>query len=837
MKVIIPLDEADRSRLALVGGKAANLGETARIAGVNVPPGFCVTTRAFHAHVGGSAALAAALSRLAHLPPGDAGQAGACADVRALIGHLPLSEALLAALAARLAAGGENTAWAVRSSATAEDLPAASFAGQHASCLDVVGVDAVAAAIRTCWASLFTDRAVAYRERSGIGHDDIAMAVIVQRMVAADVSGVMFTADPVTGDRTVTAIEAGAGRGEAVVAGSVVPDRVKLRAGRVVERNGRGAPLLTDAQARALAALGARIAAHFGRPQDVEWCLRDGECHVVQSRPITTLFPIPPRDDDGRHVYLSVGHQQMMTDALKPLGLSFWHMLAARPMFEAGARLFVDVTAQLAAPAGRAALLQMLNRDPLIRSAVDELLERRFIATLPGPEAAPPSPPASGSGAAPDPALVHTLIARSEAAVAEARRQLAHKSGNDAFDFIAADLAALKRQLTAPESRQALMAGIDASWWLEDHLADWLGMRAIADVLAQSVDHNVTSRMGLDLLDVADAVRPHPAAVACLRALGAHDDLAGLARVAGGRQALAAIDGYLARYGMRCAGEIDVTRPRWRERPAALVPMILAHVDRFAPGEARRRFEAGLARARAAERDVLERLRAGPDGAARAAQTKAAIDRLRAFIGYREYPKYGWMCRIDVHKQAMVREARRLADQGVIDRADDIFYLRFDELRAAVRERRADRALIRARRAGFAQVERLAPPRVLTSDGEALFGRIAGDDPPAGALAGLGVSTGVVEGRARVTDNVADARTEPGDILVTTYTDPSWTPVFLTVAGLVTEAGGQMSHGAVVAREYGLPAVVAIRDATRRIRDGQRIRLDGTRGVVTLLSG
>ena len=380
------------------------------------------------------------------------------------------------------------------------------------------------------------------------------------------------------------------------------------------------------------------------------------------------------------------------------------------------------------------------------------------------------------------------------------------------------------------------MAGIDALWWLDDHLGEWLGERGLADALTQSVDNNITSRMGLDLLDVADAIRPHPAAVSFLRRLGAGATLAGLERVEGGRDALAAIDGYLEKYGMRCAGEIDLTRPRWRERPAALVPMILANVDRFEPGEARRRFDAGLARARAAERDVLRRLRAGPDGAARAAQTKDAIDRLRAFIGYRESPKYGWMCRFDVYKQALWREAGRLVRGGVLDRPDDIFYLRFDELREVVRAGRADRGRIAARRAEFAAHERLVPPRVLTSDGEGLFGTVDHPGLPAGALAGLAVSAGTVEGRARVVTDIAAADIASGDILVTTYTDPSWTPSFLTVAGLVTEAGGQMSHGAVIAREYGLPAVVAVQDATRRIRDGQRIRLDGTRGVVTILT-
>lgn len=843
MKLTVLLEETDRTQVALVGGKAANLGELTRIDGIVVPPGICVTTDAFELVIERSPALAAALDALDAADPGDsAAVITRCAGIRSLIERADVPRALVEPIAEFLRAGGGAAGWAVRSSATAEDMPNASFAGQHESYLGLFRVEAVLDAIRRCWASLFADRAVIYRQHNEIGHRSARMAVIVQSMVPADASGVMFTADPVSGDRTIVAIEACAGIGEALVAGNVVPQGMKLRNEKIIETAGDEQAVLSHDHARSLAAIGRRIEAHFGSPQDIEWCLLGDEILIVQSRPITTLFPVPPRDDAERHVYLSVGHQQMMTDAIKPLGLSIWQMLAARPMHEAGGQLFVDVTAQLASPASRAALLAMLNRDPLIRSAVDDLLARDFVAEQPADEAAPQSPHAAppvtsdlSPAPEPDPAIVADLIARSEAATTEAKRRLELYSGTALFDVIADDLAALKRQLTDPESRPALMAGIDATWWLNDHLQEWLGEAGIADILSQSVDNNITSQMGLDLLDVADAIRPHSAAVAFLRQVEENGSLAGLEEVDGGRAVLAAIQGYLTKYGMRCAGEIDITRTRWREQPAILVPMILANIDGFAPGEAKRRFDAGLRRARATEQDVLERLRALPDGAAKAAQAKEAIDRMRAFIGYREYPKYGWVSRIDLHKQAMLREARQLVDNGVLDRVDDIFYLRFDELREAVGRQSADRDLIAARRADHAVHARLVPPRVLTSDGEGLFGDYRRNDLAANEIPGLAVSAGTVEGRARVILDAATPRVEPGDILVTTYTDPSWTPLFLTVAGLVTEAGGQMSHGAVVAREYGLPAVVAVKDATRRIRDGRRIRVDGTSGIITIL--
>lgn len=284
------------------------------------------------------------------------------------------------------------------------------------------------------------------------------MAVIVQHMVPAETSGVMFTADPVSSDRSVVAIEAGVGTGETLVSGAVIPQGFKLRDWEIIGATGDGHAILSDDKARELAGIGRRIEAHFGSPQDIEWCLLDGIFLIVQSRPITTLFPIPPRDDSERHVYLSVGHQQMMTDAIRPLGLSVWQMLAARSMHEAGGQLFVDITEQLASPASRAALMAALNRDPLIRSAVEELLARSFVADLGGQDASSgspmPAPPRVMGNISPeenlDPAIVADLIAQSEIAVTDAKQSLEAKSGNELFDFIADDLAALKRQLTDP---------------------------------------------------------------------------------------------------------------------------------------------------------------------------------------------------------------------------------------------------------------------------------------------------------------------------------------------------------------------------------------------------
>jgi phosphoenolpyruvate synthase/pyruvate phosphate dikinase len=343
--------------------------------------------------------------------------------------------------------------------------------------------------------------------------------------------------------------------------------------------------------------------------------------------------------------------------------------------------------------------------------------------------------------------------------------------------------------------------------------------------------------MGLALLDVADVIRSHPEVVEFLQHVGDDEEfLDGLTELAGGREARDAVNAFLDKYGMRCVGEIDITRPRWAERPTSLVPVILGNVKNLRPDAAKRRFEQGLEEARRKEHDVLERLRALPDGAHKATETKHKIDRVRTFIGYREYPKYGMISRYFVYKQALLREADRLVRAHVLREKDDIFYLTLHELGDVARTHQVDNQLIRQRRDAFVAYQALTPPRVLTSDGEAVTGTYGHVDIPPGGLAGLPVSGGTVEGRARVIMDMADADLEPGDILVTAYTDPSWTPVFVGILGLVTEVGGQMTHGAVIAREYGLPAVVGVEHATRLIQDGHRIRVNGTQGYVEILS-
>jgi len=863
-RYVLGFQEIDQTQVAVVGGKGAHLGELSRIEGLSAPAGFCVTTDAFQRIMAEAASIDDRLLQLSRIKPNDREAIRALsAEIRRTLEGIAIPEDLASAITRPLARLGEQAAYAVRSSATAEDLPTASFAGQHDTYLNVAGPAAILQHVSRCWASLFTERAVTYRLRNGFDHRKVHMAVVVQQMVFPQVAGILFTADPVTGSRKVASVEASFGLGEALVSGLVNADVYKVRdlevvakavatkqlaihaspAGgtqeQAIEPERQDQPALTDAQVVRLAQLGRRIEAHFGRPQDIEWCLQGDDFQIVQSRPITTLFPIPAAGDRENHVYLSVGHQQMMTDPMKPLGLSVWQLTTPRPMAEAGGRLFVDVTQALASPGSRAGLPEVAGRsDPLIGDALRAILERGdFIPSLPDEG---PGQPQVGGAPAPietDPAIVAELIGRSQASIAALKRDIRTKSGSALLDFILADFQELKRILFDPRSHQVFMSAMEAAWWLNDQLQAWLGEKNAADTLTQSVPNNVTSEMGLALLDVADVIRPHPDVVAFLRLQHVEDEdfLDELPKLAGGQEARDAIRAWLDKYGMRCVGEIDITRPRWSERPTTLVPLILVNIKNFEPGAGERRFEQGRQEAWNKEQEVLERMRALPDGERKAEEAKRMIDRVRTFIGYREYPKYGMVSRYFVYKQALLEEAERLVQAHVLREKEDIFYLTFQELQEVVRTNQVDDQLIRQRKDAFRSYQALTPPRVLTSDGGVIAGAYRRDDLPAGALAGLPVSAGTIEGRARVILDMAQADLEAGDILVTVYTDPSWTPLFVAIKGLVTEVGGLMTHGAVIAREYGLPAVVGVEHATRLIRDGQRIRVHGTDGYVEIL--
>lgn len=871
---VLGFQEIDKTKLAIVGGKGVNLGELSRIEGIEVPEGFCVTTKAYKEIIGNNRKFHSLLDQLSLIKVDNRESISEIsAQIRKVIEEITIPQDIENEITCQLKQLGKKNAYAIRSSATMEDLATASFAGQQDTFLNIIGKDAILKNISKCWASLFTERAVIYRLQNGFDHKKVFLSVVIQKMVFPEAAGIMFTADPITINRKVTSIDASFGLGEALVSGLVNADNYKVRDGRIidkkistkklaiyalkeggtvekeVEADRQNRQTLTDEQILELEKTGRRIEACFGSPRDIEWCLYGNKFYIVQSRPITTLYPVPDVQDAKNHVYMSFSHQQMMTDAMKPLGISFFQShFEEVPLINIGGRLYFDIAPDLSSAVGRKVMLALLSKiDPLLLNAVKKLIKREdFLKSL----------ARKGKGLTSlskgyfslgllvqiikilrnnNPSIVQTLMSRNEANIRELQQRIANLSGDKLFALTKEELKKLKKAMYDPQSMGAIYAGTLAYGWINKKMEKWLGEKNAADSLSKSAANNVTSEMGLELLDVADVVRQSQEVMEYFKHARDQTFFEDLSKLKGGNAVSKSIQGFLKKYGMRCPGEIDITRPRFSEQPTALIPTILSNIKNFKPGAHGARTKQGQLEVKQKEHDLLSRLEQLPGGKQKARKARKKISILRNFIGYREYPKYIMIGYYWVIKQALLRESENLVQKGVVCNKEDVYYLSFEEFREAVRTNRVDYNIIAKRKEEYETYTKLTPPRIITSEGEVFSGGYDTGNIPKGALAGIPASSGTIEGRARVVLRIEDATLEEGDILVTTFTDPSWTPVFVSINGLVTEVGGMMTHGSVIAREYGLPAVVGVENATRLIRDGQRIRVNGSEGYVEIL--
>ena len=568
---VLSIQDTDKTKLKIVGGKGANLGELSMIEGIHVPDGFCISTDAFKRVIWEIPKIKKLLDELSFLNAEDRDKIGKLSsEIRGVIEETAIPEDIIEDITQFLSQYGEKTPYAVRSSATSEDLPNASFAGQQDTYLNIIGIKSVLKHISKCWASLFTERAVIYRIQNGYDHRKVQLSVIVQKMVFPQVAGILFTADPVSSNRKVLSIDASFGLGEALVSGLVNADNYKVHNSKIIDKkistkklaiyalkeggtkkqeidpDLQNRQVLTDEQILQLESIGRKIEDHFGCPQDIEWCFADDSFYIVQSRPITTLYPIPEANDTGYHVYISVGHQQMMTDAMKPLGLSFWQLTAAGQMFKAGGRAFVEVAQMLASPDMREILLNNMGQhDPLIKDALMTIIERGdFKKPLPDDQ----KEQASGKGnkamssadiqaqAGNDPLIVSSLIEKSRVSIETLKLNIQTKSGADLFDFIQEDTLQFKQSLFNPQSMGVIMAVAATITWLNENMKEWLGDKNPADTLSQSVPNNITSEMGLALLDVADVIRPYTEVIEYLKATKDDNFLNELGKFKGGQE-------------------------------------------------------------------------------------------------------------------------------------------------------------------------------------------------------------------------------------------------------------------------------------------------------------
>lgn len=822
---LLNINKKEAASIQISGGKGASLARLSQRFPDRVPGGFIITTEFFKKYI---------------LPAvKEAGN-----DRKSAVAGLILPAEAAELIQSAYEDMGSQVSVAVRSSATAEDLPDASFAGQQDTYLNISGSDAVIKAVLNCFASLYNQRAISYRNKNKFDENEVQMAVVVQKMVDAKAAGVMFTADPITSDRFTIAIEAVEGLGEELVSGRKTPVTWTVKDG-IKQRSG-GKPCLTKEQVTALAAIGKKIEKEFGSPQDIEWCFDGMKFYIVQSRGITTLYPCPSSADGFKRCFISVGHLQMMTDTMLPLGISLWELMSKTvKVTEIGGRPYMEITHNLNSPVGRALVRQKLsNSDELMNSAFNQVLARKdYIRSIPkGQKSDFAIPKDVGKCITAglriyrknDPAIIDGYNRRMEAAILKTRKGLAKLSGKEILDFIVSDTDDLMKGLFDPEGLGPLLVTFFLTKPIDKAGKILLGKDNISVEVSKSIKGNISSEMGFYVSRIADVSRNFPEVVKYLETAGDSFLIDELRKLQGGEEAAIAFEEFFQRYGMRCPGEIDIAKPRFAEEPGKILPTVLADI-RLPKGHAEQRLLQGKQESDEAVKSMVSAAQK-KWGAGRAKKLAKQLSFYRNFLGLRESPKYYWMKRYWEYKQAILKESEKLVRQGRLRSVDDIFYLRLPELEGLFAgEYEPDYKKIDALREDYEKYASFTPPRLMFSDGEVVEGEY-NRQVPDGALPGLAVSGGVAIGRARVVLDIKEAgKIEKGDILVTKFTDPSWTPAFISVGGLVTEVGGMATHGAVITREYGLPAVVGVIDATKHIKDGDQIRVDGNLGYVEFL--
>ena len=884
-KYVLYFNEIDKTYLPYVGGKGANLGEMTK-AGFPVPQGFCVTTLAYKNFIEKSEMMNDFFDKLENINSEDLEQIAILGQsIREHLSTIAMPEDMKTEVLKAWKSTGKDNAYAVRSSATAEDLPTASFAGQQDTYLNILGQHQLIIAIQNCWASLFTDRAISYRAKNKFDHRQVFLSVVVQQMVFPEVSGIMFTADPVTGNRKTISIDASFGLGEALVSGIVTADLYQVQSGIIIKKQiskkklaiysvleggtkTEEIPLskqeqqaLTDENIIKLSDLGRKIEAHYGSEQDIEWALADGKIYILQSRPITSLYPLVKRNDNDFHVYMSFGHIQMMTDAMKPLALSLLSNISnfitkelvpegGGFIYPAGGRAYPDVTAVLLfKPAWKIYFKIVSGMDELIASAMtevanrDELKKMKLVKSdvfkvikriLP---------------------IVFTVFIRvnkiiyfKDTAKTRAYFDLLTKEAvckNENYIFSVSGAERIRRiKQNVGELLPLLLldfgvfpiTGVISLSRLEKIIKKEFDNERGAYLLGQlnkSLPGNITTEIGLELGILSDCARKYPEVVEYLKK--ANDDesfFEELIKVDGGKYFIIEMKDFLNKYGARCIGEIDITKTRWNEKPTLIIPFIINNIRTTEKGEQIQKFKQGEVEAEKARQEIISHF-----STSKRKKVSKLIYIYRNLMGLREHHKFVLVLIFDIYKRAILQEAEILVKKGTIQKSEDIFYFTFEEIiNLLENDFLSDiQKIVLQRENQYLLYQNLVPPRVMTSDGEIITGKLRNVNMPSGALVGTPVSAGIVEGVARVILRLEDAKLNPGEILVAPYTDPGWTPLFTSAIGLVTEVGGMMTHGSVVAREYGIPAVVGIDNVTKIIKDGDKIRVDGIKGYVQIL--
>jgi len=886
--MLIPLQAVRDDDLPEVGAKALNLARMMR-AGLPVPSGFCVTASVYRKHVDSprlQLRLSADLQMLATSEPEDRRQI--LLDLRQAIISAPLPGDLCDAVQDYWRRSPEAAPpphlLAVRSSATAEDLPGHSFAGQHDTFLGVSGLEGCLEAIRKCWASLWTERAFEYRARNGITHEGVGMAVIVQELVPAEASGVLFTADPVTGGADRLVIEACWGLGEMLVSGKVTPDRFVLakadlticsrRVGdKAIESvpNPRGgtlqrplsperaqAPALDDKSAHALARLATETEKLLGAPLDIEWALAGDRPYLLQARPITTLGKARTRED--RQVWTNLNTGEVMPDVVTPMSWSviepliskllgqFFERLGMRlegyPLFgEVAGRVYFNYNTLIAFARrfpgmGQEGITEMFGgRQDVaaklgeIKIAEDDIPDldvslMRVALKLPGLmyDAVSFSPSRAN-------AIMRRLRRRTDEETAVPLKELSPPQ-------LTRRARAIVHELEEDPEVFALVGMVQAyGTTLYSKCRKWFGDdgNMVASRMLMGLGSNEIANAGVELWRLAECAHAHPPVEAAIlhTAHFAHAR-ASLQAAEGGDEFLQRWHAFMQTHGHHCRGELELMNPRWSETPDVILEQLKSYVRAVGSDDFLARYGRLREEREKAVEEALHRLH----NPLRRGAFRFLVRKAQFCTPLRENCKSELVRRWGVIRTLLLELGERLTADGTLAAREDIFFLRLEELESVAsgkEDRQAMRQRVSTRRAEYEANKAVSPPPVVVGRFDPTKAIVEEIKEGIETLTGVPVNPGVVTGPARVILRAGDDQVRPGEILVAPFTDPGWTPYFLNAAAIVTDMGGILSHGSIVAREFGIPAVVNVGPATRTIRTGQMIQVDGAKGIVRIL--
>jgi len=881
---ILPFTSSEAT-LDKAGGKGTNLARLMK-AGFAVPRGFIIPTDAYREFVNANRWLSTIQSAVENLSAEDASALEkASTQIRVAFSAGKIPDETEAAIRTAYA-DFEDKPVAVRSSATAEDLPDLSFAGQQDTYLNVIGIEQLLVAVINCWSSLWTARAIGYRIRNQISHTDAALAVVVQELIQSEASGVLFTANPLTGLRSECVIDATLGLGEALVSGQVEPDhyvvnvinnqivsktlgakkistRGKSGGGvEVIEENAEARQALLDEDILGLAATGRQIQKEYHFPQDIEWALADGKLYILQSRAITSLFPVPEESLDPLIVWFSFGAVQGLVGPMTPIGIDVGRHIfaAAGKMFgaqihaneenvlvPAGERLWIRISDVVRHPIGNriiggalnfiepsaGKILKSLIADPRIGAGTGRIkfsTVRRmtgFVIPVLGRFARNMLQPENAR--ADFDAAIEAYLAAAQIATASDRNGRLM----NVVTFIRERISSVFQYLL-PRFIPIVGPGIASLNLLNEITGD---DRALVLEVTRALPQNVTTEMDLALWKTATEIRADPESADAFLSL----DALTLARnYRGGTlpsTAQTALTRFMEKYGMRGTGEIDFGQPRWREDPTPIMHTLQSYLNIDGASAPDTLFAKGEQSASNAIESIAARARKQSGGWLKEKMARGAARRVRLLMGARESPKFFAIRTMGIARKALLEAGEEFAEAGTIGRAEDLVFLKLDELQALAKNESHDwKALIVERRATYErELRRRQVPRILVSDGRAFHEGLGSETDTADMITGSPVSPGVAEGNVHIIFDPGGAQLAPGEILVCPGTDPAWTPLFMAAGGLITEVGGMMTHGSVVAREYGIPAVVGVHQATTRLKNGQRIRIDGTAGKIVIL--